>query len=521
MWFLYRNIAVFHVFAVMATFAWLFGGIRGEYLVPTVPWMIVLLLEGMICFPQRHDGENSYEARERVWDNIRKDPLTWVSLGFLALLAIPFLNHGLCPVCDYPAIVSGEDPRPTFPVIPFCVNRLQHLNVVLWFAPALIATVAVKHALLKNGKRMLIEMLVWNGVALAIVGAVQQMTGAEGPLWCGSAAQEAYFFSTFGYPNMAGDYFTTMFGLAVGLWRWRMEHFSPEGGTAGVDPAAAGQGSRHHHGEHRHGIPKKARTFWKRHFHLIAVVILFVATVDTLSRASMMLVTSLAIIFYLHSSVSILSKMKRAQRVKAGVASLFVLGLICVCAIFCMPGDVRREIDTIDTTEMLDRMTGKGQYHARVATEIWKDNFLFGVGGWGYKHFCLQYMTDSELRSIQKVGGINVHNDHLQFLAEHGLVGFGALVAIVLLLVWPLGRTWSAMANAIRFAPEKEQPPRPRTLFVLPAPVFCIIATAAATFIHGFGDCPLRSPAVLSLFFVSLAAMDGFLPKVVVEKDRD
>ena len=46
------------------------------------------------------------------------------------------------------------------------------------------------------------------------------------------------------------------------------------------------------------------------------------------------------------------------------------------------------------------------------------------------------------------------------------------------------------------------------------APAFCILMAAVATVIHAFGDCPLRSPAVLTLFFVSLAAVDGFLPKI-------
>ena len=44
--------------------------------------------------------------------------------------------------------------------------------------------------------------------------------------------------------------------------------------------------------------------------------------------------------------------------------------------------------------------------------------------------------------------------------------------------------------------------------------VFCIVMAAVATLIHAFGDCVLTSPAVLSLFIVSLATIDGFLPKI-------
>ena len=100
-----------------------------------------------------------------------------------------------------------------------------------------------------------------------------------------------------------------------------------------------------------------------------------------------------------------------------------------------------------------------------------------------------------------------------------GIAGAALLaVAVVVLLLMPLGKVWRTMVDSIRFIPTKEQPPQPVQLFVIPAPVFCILATAVATFIHGFGDCPLRSPAVLSLFFVSLACIDGFLPRL---KKRD
>ena len=518
MQFLYNNIAAIHVFLVCAVFAWLFGGTRADYILPVMPWITALLLEVMLCFPQHREGETTYEARERVWEEMRKDPLVWVSVGFIVLLLVPFVNVGLCPVCDYPAIQAGADPKPFVPFFPFCVNRMQHLNVVMWFIPALVAMVATKHALAKSGKRSLMAMIVWNGLALGVVGAIQQMTDAKGPLWVEECFQNAYFFSTFGYPNMAGDYFTTLFGLSVGLWRWKLDETRQ---ASEIKTVTAPDGSVHHrHGHHGHesaGLKKDVQ-FWERHYYLIPAVIFFFCALDTLSRAAVILVTVLAIVFFLHTFICSFARMKKAQRVRAGALSMLVLAVIAMCAVVFMPDDLQKEVNTLNTTEVLDRVTGKGQYHVRVATEIWKDHTLFGVGGWGYKHFCLQYMTDKELKQLQMVGGVNVHNDYLQFLAEHGIVGFGLLVTMVVLLLMPLGKVWRAMVDSVRFIPTKEQPPQPVQIFVIPAPVFCILATAVATFIHGFGDCPLRSPAVLTLFLVSLAAMDGFLPRL---KKRD
>ena len=499
MWILYDNVVTIMVAAVACTFAWLFGGTIADVLTPVAPWLFAILLELMLCFPQRRPGETTYEARERVWQALKADPLTWVVVGFLALLAIPFFNAGLCEACDYAAIqFGGADPAPPIPFIPYCVNRLHHMNVVMWFVPALTAMLAVKHALCKRGKRLFVELVVWNGVALAAIGFLQQVTGAAAPLWIDTPGVQAYFFSTFGYPNMGGDYFTTLFGLAVGLWRWKIDSIRAERRARGDDKALEANHSK----------------FWRRHYHLIPAAIFYVAALTTLSRASIILVTLLAVVFAAHSFVFAFARMKRKKRVRASALGFLALVGIVLCMVLFTPADLQREVDTLNTGAVLDRVTGKGQYHVRVATEIWKDHPLFGCGGWGYKHLCLTKMTEKELRNIQITGGINVHNDYLQFLAEHGIVGFGCLVAIVILLLAPVCGDLQQMARSVRFLPTKDQPPRPVSLFIVPAPVFCILMTATATFIHGFGDCPLRSPAVLTLFFASLAAMDGFMPHI-------
>ena len=503
MWFLYDNVVAVQVAIVSCVFAWLFGGSMGDMLTPVMPWLWVALVELMLCFPQRHMGETTYEARSRVWEELKSDPLFWVVVGFLGLLMVPFVNTGLCPICDYAAIaIDGADPRPMIPFAPYCVNRLEHLNVVMWFVPSLTAMLAVRHSLLKRGKRMVLELIVWNGVALAALGFVQQVTGAEAPFWISAEGRPTYFFSTFGYPNMGGDYFTTLFALAVGLWRWKCEVARTEEKNRGHGRHVKDDGANRH------------TRFWRRHFMLVPAVMFFFSALTTLSRASIMLVSILAMVFFMHTFMCAFVRLERARRVKASAFSLLALLGIALCTVVFMPEDMQKEVDSINTTAVLDRVTGKGQYHVRVATEVWKDNLLFGCGGWGYKHFSIPKMTEKELRELQSVGGTNVHNDHLQFLAEHGLVGFGCLVAMVVLLISPVVRVWRALLTTVRFTPPKEQPPKPVSIFVLPAPAFCIYAAAVATVVHAFGDCPLRSPAVLSLFFISLAAVDGFLPKI-------
>ena len=502
MLFLCENAAPIAVAAVVSLLGWLYGGTRGDILPSVVPWIFVFMLEVIFCFPQRHSYETTYDARERVWHDLRRDPLVWMTLVMGAILLIPFVNAGLCPSCDAVKIAQGAKAAPPVPFLPFCVSRLDHLNVVLWFAAVLPTMVAAKHCLARRGKRLALEIIVWNGVLLAVFGFVQHTFGAPGPFWNANNGLRhpdwgGPFFSTFGYPNMAGDYFTVMFGLAIALWRDRCEQYRLKREALGKE----GDGLKHR------------RTFWRRHFHLIAAGLLFYAALNTLSRAAIMLATTTAVIYFLHAFVCFVSRLHRGRRAWAAFWSLGGLTVLVIFSLNFAPADIKGEVDTIDTTAVLDRVSNRNDLSVRIAGEIWKDHPFFGVGGWGYKHFNRRKMTKRQRRNYGEIGGINVHNDYMQFLAEHGIVGFGTIVAMVAMLLWPVFGKWAWLIKGARFLKPKDRPPQPVQVFVLPAPAFCILAAASVTLIHAFGDCPFRSPAVLSLFFVSLAVIPGFLPK--------
>ena len=497
-----ENFAPFAVAAASSVVVWMFGGTRGSLLLPVVPWLVAILLETLFFFPQRRPGETTYAARERVWRGVKRDPLTWVAVSLFAVLLVPFLNNGLCTICDAKLIAEGIPAEPPVPVIPFCMNRHDHLNVVLWFALALSSLVVVRQALTRSGKRLVLELIVWNGVAVAALGFIQNAFGAPGPFWDsnpGTIYGAGDFFATFGYPNMAGDYFTTLFGLSLALWRHTLDDYRAIYEAKDISSTA---------------IPPH-RQFWKKHYFLIPAVICFYAALNTLSRAAILLATTTCIVYFLHSFVSFVAHKSKADRVRAAAWTLLGVGIVCTLAYVFAPKGIDKELDTLDTAAVLDRVSGRGQYHTRVATEIWKDHALFGCGGWGYIHACIPKMTEAELKKgVQMVGGINVHNDYLQFLAEHGLVGFGAMVALVVLLLGPVAGTWRRLAREARFMKGRNAPPHPTQIFALPAPAFFILVACAASLVHAFGDCPFRSPAVLTLFYVSLAAIPGFLPRL-------
>lgn len=494
----FDGIPVFIVAALVAAVAWLYGGARIDALLPTMPWLLFFLVEMVVAFPQKAGGETSYEARARVWADMKKDPLFWTAVGLLVLLAIPLVNNGLCPNCDCALVAQGINPDPPVKFLPFCVNRAHHFHVFLWFATAISAMVATKHGLRRRGKRLLMKLVVWNGFALAVLGFVQAACDAPGPLWSmrSDGAKLTQFFSSFGYVNAAGDYFTTLFAISVALWRRSCDDVA----AAGAHKSADSQGTAH------------AR-FWRRHFYLVPAAVFFFAAMNTLSRAAIMTSTALLAVFFVHAFVSFTHRLSRGDMVRRGAIALGVVSLVTFFAVVSTPDDIQKEIDTLSADVVASRMTGKGQYHVRVATELFKDHPLFGCGGWGYRHLCREKMTPEELRRLQMLGGAHVHNDSLQFLAEHGIVGFGAMVALVVMLLAPVVSIWKQLAKAARFMDARKTPPKPTSLFALPAPAFCLLVACAATYIHSFGDATLRSAAVLTLFYTILAAIPGFLPK--------
>ena len=87
------------------------------------------------------------------------------------------------------------------------------------------------------------------------------------------------------------------------------------------------------------------------------------------------------------------------------------------------------------------------------------------------------------------------------------------LVAVVVLLLIPVARSWITLAKGVRFLPVKRQPPPPQSFFAFPGGAFSLLVAATVPVVHAFGDCPLRSPAVLTLFYVTLACVPGYLPR--------
>lgn len=398
------------VFLTVAALAWGYGGIRGEKLWWIAPPAVALLVAALIVGRTRR---------------MLRDPFFWTSLSLIALLAVPFLNT-------------------TVRWLPFCINRYGQLNVFLWFAPTLLAALTVRQVMDDADRLRLLELLTLNGFALAIVGWLQLATGARAPLWetVPPGFTTVHFFSTFGYPNMSGDYFTTVAGLAAGL--------------------AMHEGGR------------------RRTFFAFVSAVCAASAFASLSRGAIMLCSVLIAAIAVRALFVALSTFDRRRIRRVFAVSTLAVAVAVAGTALLLPKSVKDEFAALDMTKVCARLTGDSQYHVDLALAMWKDHPLFGVGGWGYKYLTNEYAKHRPWIRVQKFGGINVHNDPVQFLAEHGAVGFALMLGSLALLIMPLiGRRREPL-------------------------VFAILTVCALTTLHSFGDAIFRSPAIMSLYAVIL-----------------
>jgi hypothetical protein len=481
-----KHILFFHVAALIIALGWIHGGTRPDWLLPVVPWMTLAILLWFLLCPQPKKDEFVLESRERIWKLVKRDALTYIALVFTVILIIPFFN-----VAQEPILVKDTQQWQVFPPpvkwLPFTPDIRRHVIVLLWFIPAMITVVAVKHGLLKRAKRILLEVICWNGAALALLGFVQLACKATSIL--GLTRLDSYFFSVFGYVNVGAAYFTLIGALSFGLW---MQQAAEDANLTAISTLE----------------PDEMQSAYVTHRMLLPAVFCFAGAISTLSRAGILLCIVLFVFFVIYGLAFIWKRITLGVRISilSGISGL-IFSIVILFFALKLEG-LKTELSTITASAVIERVMGSGQNHIIVTKKIIADNPLFGVGGWGYPVYQRAYMTPEQLKSMQIVGGSNVHNDMMQFTVEHGYIGFGLMIGFVLLLVIPLGRelvqfcrlSSSGFTGMFYW------------FYRMPPVVVAIFAGTTATVLHSFGDLPFRSPAVLVVWLVAIACATAWIP---------
>ncbi len=471
-----------HVALMVVFSSWARGG-SSPYYAWALPWLALGIIEMMLLMPPRGKEDSPRGAVRRLFRALAFDPVTYIGLFLIVYLVIQWLN-GPCELKFNEASQLWEYTDPPVPNLPFCVNKGEALHVLLWFVGIVPAILAVRHGMKNSGRIALLRMLVANGALLSLLGIAQALTSSSGSgvpgvlFWY--RKMPVYFFSTFGYPNHAGTFFVMLTAINIGLLI--------------------------------HAIAERDGADRGRHWLGFALVLNAAGIYFSLCRAAMILGTGVIVIGALYGALYLHKTMTKGERIS--FACFFVVFLLGVAGALALPGSpMLKEVQSIDFAHLSSVYVGDREKLADGAVKIWMDYPWTGVGGWGFRRFIGLYMSPEEWNYLQAAGRANVHNDAVQFLCEHGAIGFGLMCALVISLLahflFRLGqmeRKVSELGKASTWVGS-----------ISPVSLSCLAAVVAMA-VHSTIDLPFRSVATMLVWFIALSCMPYLIPRTAKRK---
>ncbi|MGI6495568.1 MAG: O-antigen ligase family protein [Kiritimatiellia bacterium] len=498
-----RIAVMLHVAFIAIYLAWLRGGTVPDHYGP-IPWLSLFLIEMILLFPVLKKGETDAMGRTRVVRSLLTDPILYLGLGFLLFVGIQCWN-GPCTLFRDVEAGRWRYTDPPYPGWPFSVNREEAGHMLYWFAPVYAVILAMRHGLSRKAKMNLLRVLIASSALLSLFGIVQFASGTDKMYWVTPIGTQ--FFASFGYPNHAGSYFTLAFAISVGVLLQDLSASENKPPAAWIAVCAA------------------------------CVVLNLLGATLSLCRAAILLSWAIALFALVFGSLYLAPLLTRAMKLRMGVSLFIGIGIALFLFFVAYPRNpVQKELGTLFTkiqgkaataetvqggqnaaaqeadaaTWHFDNPFGKDRRRlAKAAVDIWQDYPWTGVGGWGFRHHVGLYVPKSDWKSLRTFGRANVHNDALQYLCEHGIIGSGLLLGTVIVLLVPF---WNRLIRALLKKPDDEEAYRSAIFRVSPVAWFLLIGTLAVV-VHSLIDLPFRCPAILVLWFICLCTMTSVLPK--------
>ena len=470
---LLRYGAAVHVALLVVYASWARGGSAPAFFW-AIPWLALGILEMLFLLPPSHDGSSAHAAARRVWQGLLRDPVFYVGGALLLFLLLQWLN-GPREMIRNLATATWEYTPPPWPWLPFCVDRSEAAQVLIWALGAYAVLLAVRHGMRLSARRWLLKVMVYNGALLALVGVLHLMTGTTKLFWIRPI--EVYFFSTFGYPNHASAFFTLLTAINIGLLIESLDSKEQE----------------------------KVVSSWL----MVSLVLNLFGVFFSLGRAGMVLTLGILAVALLYGSIYLWNRTTIATRVRLWV---MIGGLALAGGFFALvvpDNPILRELKTIDLLQLHKQLQGDRAELAHAAIDIWQDYPWAGVGGWGFRRYVGIYMGPERYEYLRAAGRANVHNDAVQYLCEHGVIGLALILGLIFVLI---GQLWFRMAVMRHKQDDGAIKPRNWFMSVSPMVWFCILGTFA-TVIHSLIDLPFRNMAIIATWFIALASAPSFVPR--------
>lgn len=427
-----------------------------------MPWaQVVSLILGfsaliLSLWPRREVDErkNGQTVRLRFWPRLLRFPLFWLGLIFFAYVATQALNPAwrwvsasqvwylerLNPIEWLPSGVDAPFERMNAWRMLCIWGGAWSLACALWIGFTRRASVV-----------RLLNLLVIGGTLIALIAILQKLTGTMKFLWIFDL-QPHVSHATFVYKNHAAAYLNLIFAISVALAAWH----------------------------HARGVRKLERST-PAPVYGFAAVIIGAAVFMSGSRAAMLLLGA----YIAGGLITYLIWRSRARDASGNwlTSALGGAAIIIFIALTTYFLNLDKSVEQIRNAFTTGRYgTIEFRVMARDATlDLVKDQPLTGWGAGSFRHvFPFKQQAYPE---IYRAGGQvffwdHAHNDHVQALAELGILG---MLAPMLGLGWLLIRLLRAGA-----------PSQPA--FVL------LLIGLGLTLAHAWVDFPLYNPAILTTF---------------------
>jgi O-antigen ligase len=397
-----ESATVIHVgLSVIAT-TWAFGG-QASWV--RVPLSVLASIGGMITLIGL--------TREAFWQTA--NAVLWRCavpfIGFCALILLGSCNPSLREVSGAggSALALTEVSR----WLPSSARASLGKEALWYFAAVWLSTLNLL-LFVRRGRplRGLLLVLAMNALVLAVMGTLQKLSASAGIYFGAIEVPQPRFFSTFVYHNHWGAFMVMMLALILGLgWHY-------------------------------------VRTIASRDIYqgpLALVVFALITLTITLPLSGSRSCTLLGVALLAGASIHVALHVARLRRKRhlSTFPPLFVLGLLWLgiigAAWFTGRATILDRLETSRSQIAAMQETGGIGDRALLYHNTWRmaqDKPVFGWGMSSYPHIFYGFYNTRKSPDRLPVFYNDAHNDWLQALAEHGIVGTGLLVACAAVPLW-------------------------------------------------------------------------------------
>ena len=453
-----------------------------EYL--PLAWFSAGLIEIALLFPSAKSGEEVHDARLRVFKSMRKDPVLILGvLGFLFILFQTLNGPRTISYDSYESVWKFADAR--IRDFPSCINQILSVQGLFWNILTISAMLAIRNALGKKGRLLILKFLVAVSSCLALYGFA-----AYTPIPPESGLP---LFATFPDPITAGVYFFMHFCLSCSLFVTEL-----------VEVEAKDKGK------------------WVPRLLLVAAVLNFVGALYSLSCICIATVVVALVILFIYSAIYLHSRIEPAKRIRMAAVGFILIAIAAYIHFIAYPSNrIHERTEKIISREWItEEQQNEQKTLQNIAVRMINKNIVHGVGTWGYAiPECFgMYIEDDEWDSLSSdETPVDCGNDSLQFIAEYGIVGFALLISPFLVLFFSFLRRLAYEFRPKGKKTEKssmssEHEARPFTDRISPNLIAIFLAVVFPVVVS-FKFSVFRYPLIMLIWTICLSVLSTLLPK--------